>query len=188
MKLIVGLGNPGKKYADTRHNIGFNVIDRLANNLAIKLDKRKFQAEFGMGIIRGEKVMLCKPQTYMNLSGEAVRPLLEYYGIDIDDMLVIYDDLDFAPGKLRLRQKGSAGGHNGMKSIIYHVGSEKFKRLRFGIGRPPHPRMQVVDYVLARFQPEERSAINESIEKAAQACEKWITTPFAEVMNEYNQA
>lgn len=188
MKLIVGLGNPGEKYADTRHNIGFKVIDQLANQLAIPLDKRKFKAEYGIDNIEGKKVILCKPQTYMNLSGEAVRPLLDYYDIAIDNMLVIYDDLDIAPGKLRLRQKGSAGGHNGMKSIIYHVGSEQFKRLRFGIGRPSHPRMQVVDYVLARFLPDERPVIDASIEKAAKACEKWITTPFSEVMNEFNQS
>lgn len=187
MKLLIGLGNPGQKYADTRHNIGFQVIDRVATQFDISLNERKFKAEYGTGIVHGEKVMLCKPQTYMNLSGEAVRPLLDYYQIDLDDMLVIYDDLDLPPGKLRLREKGSAGGHNGMRSIIDHVGSKQFKRLRFGIGRPSHPRMKVVDYVLARFLPEERAAIDAGIEKAALACEQWMTHPFPVVMNEFNK-
>lgn len=187
MKLIVGLGNPGTKYADTRHNIGFKVIDRIADNLSVPLDKHKFQADYGLGVFEGERFMLCKPLTYMNLSGEAIRPLLDYYEIKLDDMLVIYDDLDIAPGKLRLRKKGSAGGHNGMKSIIQHVGSDQFKRIRFGIGRPMHPRMQVIDYVLARFQPEEIEIIHESIEKAALACKRWLTNPFDDVMNEFNK-
>ncbi len=187
MKLIVGLGNPGKKYADTRHNIGFKVIERAAEKFSISLNERKFKAEYGVGLVQGEKVLLCKPQTYMNLSGEAVRPLLDYYKIEMDQLLVIYDDLDLPPGKLRLRQKGGAGGHNGMKSIIDHVGSEQFKRIRFGIGRPSHPDMQVVDYVLGRFQPEERAIISQSIEKAALACEMWLIKPFPEVMNEFNQ-
>lgn len=185
MKCFVGLGNPGKKYDGTRHNIGFAVIDRLAEKLSIKLNKTKFNADYGMEIVENEKVVLLKPQTYMNLSGEAVRPFLDYYKIDLDDMLVIYDDLDLPLGKLRLRQKGSAGGHNGMKSIIYHVGSGEFKRIRFGIGRPAN-EMPIVDYVLSRFHSEEQTTVDEAIENAALACEKWITTSFLEVMNEFN--
>lgn len=186
MKFFVGLGNPGKKYEGTRHNIGFMVIDRLAEKLSIQMDKHQFNADYGMSIIGNEKVILFKPQTYMNLSGEAVRPFLDYYKIDRDDMLVIYDDLDLPLGKLRLRQKGSAGGHNGVKSIIDHVGSGEFKRIRFGIGRPTDSRIPIVDYVLSSFGSEERVIVEEAVEKAALACEKWITTPFLEVMNEFN--
>lgn len=186
MKFFVGLGNPGKKYDGTRHNIGFAVIDRLAEKLSIPIDKHQFNADYGTGIVGNEKVILFKPQTYMNLSGEAVRPFLDYYCIDRDDMLVIYDDLDLPLGKLRLRQKGSAGGHNGMKSIIDHVGSGEFKRMRFGIGRPKHPHIPIVDFVLSPFDVEERPIVEEAVDKAVLACEKWITAPFLEVMNEFN--
>src|SRR5690606_6213301 len=147
MKFFVGLGNPGIKYEGTRHNIGFTVIDRLAEKLSIQIDKQQFNADYGMDVVGDEKVILFKPLTYMNLSGEAVRSFLDYYRIDLDDMVVIYDDLDLPLGKLRLRQKGSAGGHNGVKSIIDHVGSGEFKRIRFGIGRPKHPHIPIVDYV-----------------------------------------
>ncbi len=186
MKFFVGLGNPGKKYDGTRHNIGFTVIDRLAEKLSIPIDRQKFKADFGIGTVANEKVILFKPLTYMNLSGEAVRPFLDYYRIDLDDMVVIYDDLDLPLGKLRLRQKGSAGGHNGVKSIIDHVGSGEFKRIRFGIGRPKHPHIPIVDYVLSPFDSEERKFVEDAVEKAVLACEKWITTPFLEVMNEFN--
>ncbi|PWA12126.1 aminoacyl-tRNA hydrolase [Pueribacillus theae] len=185
MKLIVGLGNPGKKYEQTRHNVGFMAIDHLSKKLSLEFDKNKFQAVYGTKMIDGEKIMLCKPLTYMNLSGEAVRPLLDYYGMELEDLLVIYDDLDLAPGKLRLRQKGSAGGHNGIKSIIKHVGTEQFKRIRIGIGRPD-PRMDVIDYVLARFSKDEQPLIDEAIARTAQACEKWARSPFSQVMNEFN--
>ncbi len=187
MKLIVGLGNPGKKYSETRHNIGFQVIDHLAHKLSVELDKEKFDAVYGIQTVGNQRVMLCKPLTFMNLSGDAIRPLLEYYNVDIDNMLVIYDDLDLVPGKLRLRQKGSAGGHNGMRSIIQQIGTDKFKRLRFGIGRPPHPKMKVVDYVLARFQQDELATIQDAVENATLACEKWLSTPFLEVMNDFNR-
>ncbi|HHY75098.1 MAG TPA: aminoacyl-tRNA hydrolase [Bacillus bacterium] len=186
MKYIVGLGNPGKNYEKTRHNVGFMVIDELCRRWNLPLNKEKFKGIYGMGTINGEKVILLKPLTYMNLSGEAIRPLLDYYDIDIEDLIVIYDDLDLPTGKIRLRTKGSAGGHNGIKSAIQHLGTQNFNRLRMGIDRPKNG-MQVVDYVLGVFSEEERPDITEAITKAADACEKWLSTSFLEVMNEFNQ-
>lgn len=185
MKMIIGLGNPGKKYEQTRHNIGFQVIDELANRLNAPPMQSKFNGMYTV-IHRPEgKVMLVKPLTYMNLSGECVRPLMDYYNIAVEDILVLYDDLDFAPGELKLRQKGSAGGHNGMKSLIQHIGTDKFKRIRLGIGRPTHG-MKVVDYVLGNFTKEESPDIQEMINQSAAACVEWLQTPYLEVMNKFN--
>jgi PTH1 family peptidyl-tRNA hydrolase len=186
LKLFIGLGNPGKEYENTRHNVGFMVIDELARQLNITLDKAKFNGIFGMGVISGEKVILCKPLTYMNLSGECVRPLIDYYNIDIEDLIVIYDDLDLPTGKIRIRMKGSAGGHNGIKSLIQHLGTQEFKRIRVGIDRPKNG-IKVTDYVLGRFTEDEKPFINEAILKSAEACKKWLSTPFLQVMNEFNQ-
>lgn len=185
MKMIVGLGNPGKKYENTRHNIGFQVIDELAERLDTPTMQSKFNGMYAV-IHRPEgKVMLVKPLTYMNLSGECVRPLMDYYDIDVEDVLVLYDDLDFAPGAMKLREKGSAGGHNGMKSLIAHLGTDQFKRVRLGIGRPTNG-MKIVDYVLADFTNEESSDIQKMIENCAVACEAWLKQPFKDVMNQYN--
>lgn len=184
MKLIVGLGNPGKKFNNTRHNVGFMAIDELSKELGISIDQKKFNGVYGKGIVNGETVFLLKPQTYMNLSGESVRPLMEYFNIEVDDLLVIYDDLDLPTGKVRLRQKGSAGGHNGMKSIIAHVHTQEFKRVRIGIDRSG--RDTVIDYVLKPFSKEEQPSIQEAIERTVKACEAWTTEPFPEVMNHYN--
>src|SRR5699024_3317403 len=180
MKCIAGLGNPGIKYRKTKHNIGFMVVDELASRFNTKLSKTKFNAKFAVVSIAGEKVLLIQPQTYMNLSGEAIRPLLDYYNAALDDVLVIYDDLDLPTGKIRLRQKGGHGGHNGIRSTIDHLGTKEFKRLRIGVGRPTVP-MPVVDYVLKPFSKEQEKDVESSIEKAAKACETWIETPFAEV-------
>ncbi|MBO8157668.1 MAG: aminoacyl-tRNA hydrolase [Bacillaceae bacterium] len=185
MKCIVGLGNPGLKYEKTRHNIGFMVIDELLKRHQWKLDKDKFRALYTIETYNGEKMMLVKPQTYMNLSGEAVRPLLEYYDADIDDLLVIYDDLDLPPGKIRLRQKGGHGGHNGIRNIIDQLDTKSFKRIRIGVGKPEQP-LSVVDYVLGEFSAKEQPLIEESIVKAADACEEWTTKSFPEVMNIFN--
>lgn len=185
MKCIVGLGNPGPKYEKTRHNIGFMVIDELLKRNQWSLDKEKFQGIHTVKHIGTEKVVLLKPLTYMNLSGEAVRPLMDYYDIPLDDILVIYDDLDLEPGKIRLRQKGGHGGHNGIRSLIDHLGTKEFKRVRLGIGRPSTP-MPVPNYVLGQFQKEEQEAIAESIMRAADACEAWLDKPFLEVMNRFN--
>ncbi|GGB51126.1 peptidyl-tRNA hydrolase [Lentibacillus populi] len=186
MKCIAGLGNPGRKYKKTRHNIGFMVIDELANRFQTDLTKAKFNGKYVMESISGEKVVFLKPQTYMNLSGESIRPLMDYYNINVDDLLVIYDDLDLPAGKIRLRQKGGHGGHNGIRSIIDHLGTKEFKRLRIGVGRPNEP-VPVVDYVLGSFPKEQRDAVTASINKAADACQEWLNKPFIEVMNDFNR-
>lgn len=185
MKLIVGLGNPGREYELTRHNIGFMAIDELAKRWNISLNEQKFKGVFGAGFVNGEKVILLKPLTYMNLSGESIRPLMDYYKIDVEDFVVMYDDLDIPVGKLRLRMKGSAGGHNGIKSTISHLGTQEFQRIRMGIDRPKNG-MKVVDYVLGRFTSEEIPDVNHSIEKAADACEEWLNKPFLQIMNTFN--
>ncbi|MED0939981.1 aminoacyl-tRNA hydrolase [Bacillus mobilis] len=185
MKLIVGLGNPGREYELTRHNIGFMAIDELAKRWNISLNEQKFKGVFGAGFVNGEKVILLKPLTYMNLSGESIRPLMDYYKIDVEDFIVLYDDLDIPVGKLRLRMKGSAGGHNGVKSTISHLGTQEFQRIRMGIDRPKNG-MKVVDYVLGRFTSEEIPDVGHSIERAADACEEWLNKPFLQIMNTFN--
>ncbi|WP_100408272.1 aminoacyl-tRNA hydrolase [Bacillus solitudinis] len=185
MKLIVGLGNPGEKYSGTRHNIGFDVIDYCAKELKIELVQSKFKGVYGSTIIKGEKVYLLKPLTYMNLSGESVRPFMDYFQIAIEDLIIIYDDLDLPTGKIRLRQKGSAGGHNGMKSLIQHLGTQEFNRIRVGIDRPRSGE-PIVNYVLGRYHPDEREAVTESILKSVKAIEASIGTPFLDVMNQFN--
>lgn len=187
MKLIIGLGNPGKAYEDTRHNIGFKVVDYLAGQWNAPLTQSKFKGMYSISHRPEGKVMLLKPLTYMNLSGESVSALMDYYGIDLKDIIVIYDDLDLPAGQLRLRQKGSAGGHNGIKSLIQHLGTQEFNRLRIGISRPP-AGMKVPDYVLQRFSKEERPEVEDAIKKSAAACESWLSKPFLEVMNQYNGA
>ena len=167
MKLIVGLGNPGKEYAGTRHNCGFMVIDRLASKLNVDVDQNKFKGLYAKVKYHGEDIILLKPQTYMNLSGESVNAVMNFFKIDKEDLLVIYDDLDMPVGKLRLRKTGSAGGHNGIKNIIAHLNSQDFKRIRVGIDR--HKYMNVADYVLSRFSKVESEAIEQGIENAANA-------------------
>jgi peptidyl-tRNA hydrolase, PTH1 family len=186
MKLIVGLGNPGRQYEHTRHNIGFEVVDVLSHQLGIPLDQSKLKGLYGMGFYKGEKVLLLKPLTYMNLSGESIRAVMDYYQIDIENMLVIYDDLDLPVGKIRLRQKGSAGGHNGIKSTIAHLGTQQFNRVRIGIDRPTI-NMPIPDYVLGKFHKEEQIGVQEAVDKSAKACVAWIYQPFLQVMNEFNQ-
>ncbi|AIF41992.1 aminoacyl-tRNA hydrolase [Virgibacillus sp. SK37] len=185
MKCIVGLGNPGRKYKETRHNIGFMVIDELVKRNNWELDKSKFNGKYAMERVDGEKIILLQPQTFMNLSGESLRPLMDFYQIDVEDILVIYDDLDLPTGKIRLRQKGGHGGHNGIRSLIDHLGTKEFKRIRIGVGRPVKP-IPVVDYVLGKFPKEEQDDVAASITKSADACEAWLKRPFLEVMNEYN--
>ena len=186
MKMIVGLGNPGRKYESTRHNIGFRVIDELMDRWNVTSMQSKMNGEFAVVHRPEGKVLLVKPMTYMNLSGECVRPLMDYYSIDPKDVIVLYDDLDLSLGRLRLRQRGSAGGHNGMKSLIQHIGTERFSRIRIGIDRPTNG-MTIVDYVLASFRKEEEDEVIQVIQKAADACEDAVGRPFLEVMNTYNQ-
>ncbi len=185
MKCIVGLGNPGAKYTNTRHNIGFLAIDALAKEHGIKLTDSKFKAVFGTGMIKGERVVLVKPLTYMNLSGEAVRPLLDFYKIAVEDVLVIYDDLDLPLEKMRLRSKGSAGGHNGVKSLIQHLGTQDIKRLKLGVGRPPAP-IQVIDWVLMPFAKSEQTTLQHVLSDSVNIATDFIDTPFLALMNRYN--
>lgn len=185
MKVIVGLGNPGFKYKKTRHNIGFEVINELSKRLDVPVKKKKFNAVFGVGSSNNEKVALLQPQTYMNASGEAVRPFLDFFKATVEDLVVVYDDLDLPTGKIRLREKGGPGGHNGMKSVITHLGTKEFKRIRIGIQHPGDSR-DVIDYVLRPFSRNEKGEVSHAIEQAASACEMWFSSPFPEVMNEYN--
>lgn len=186
MKLVLGLGNPGNKYAHTKHNVGFDVIDIFLNQVGEKMTDQKFQADYTVVHLQGEKVIVVKPYTYMNLSGEALLPLMSYFGIHADDILVIYDDLDLEPGKIRLREKGSAGGHNGIKNIIHLLGSQEFKRIKIGIGRPL-PGWKVVDHVLAPFDKSSQMMMQESFGLVAQIIEEWIKgSTFKELMTKYN--
>ncbi|AKG03262.1 MULTISPECIES: aminoacyl-tRNA hydrolase [Salimicrobium] len=185
MKCIVGLGNPGKKYEATRHNAGFQVIDELAKRNNWTVEKKKFNSLFTTEHVRGEKIILLKPQTYMNLSGGAVRSFMDYFGLGEEDLLVIYDDLDLLPGKIRLRQKGGHGGHNGIRDIIDQLGTKEFKRLRVGIGKPKSD--SVINHVLDTFSKEEKKYMEDSIDRSVEACEAWMERSFDEVMNEYNK-
>ena len=184
MKLIVGLGNPGKEYAGTRHNCGFMVIDRLASKLNVDVDQNKFKGLYAKVKYHGEDIILLKPQTYMNLSGESVIAAMNFFKLDKEDIIVIYDDLDMPVGKLRLRKTGSAGGHNGIKNIIAHLNSQDFKRIRVGIDR--HKYMNVADYVLSRFSKVESEAIEQGIENAANAVLDYLDNDFNHAMNYYN--
>lgn len=186
MKCIIGLGNPGKKYENTRHNIGFMVIDELSRRHQWDLNRVKFKGEYALEHVNSEKVILLKPQTFMNLSGESLRPLMEYYEIDVEDILVIYDDLDLPLGKIRLREKGGHGGHNGIRSIIDHLGTKEFKRLRIGVGRPTGST-PVVNYVLSPFSKDEQENVLLSINESADACEAWFAKSFTDIMNEFNK-
>jgi peptidyl-tRNA hydrolase, PTH1 family len=185
MKLIVGLGNPGAQFERTRHNIGFEIIDALSERLQTPLTQSKFKGVFGTYHYNGEKIILLKPLTYMNLSGECIVPLMDYYDIPDENLLVIYDDLDLPVGKIRLRQKGSAGGHNGIKSTIAHLGTQNFNRIRIGIDRP-NAGMSVPDYVLGKFSKEEWDKMQDVMKSCIDACESWMDKPFIEVMNEFN--
>ena len=184
MKLIVGLGNPGKEYEKTRHNVGFMLLDCFADDFLVSINTKKFKGEYVKLKYQGEDIILLKPMTYMNNSGEAVSQVMNFFNIDVDDLLVIYDDMDMPTGKLRLRQSGSAGGHNGVKSIIAHVGTQNFKRIRVGIDK--HPQIPVVDYVLGRFTKEQQSLIEDGIQKATQAVQMMLDKDFVAAMNAFN--
>lgn len=186
MYIIVGLGNPERRYDGTRHNIGFSAVTALADIYGISMDMKKHRAVCGKGVIDGQKVILAMPQTYMNLSGESVRELVDYYKIDPEEeLIVIYDDINLAPGKLRIRPKGSAGGHNGIKNIIAHLGTQVFPRIRIGVGEKPKG-WDLADYVLGRFSKEEEPVVREALEKAAKACSEIITEDVTSAMNKYN--
>ena len=183
MFLIVGLGNPGCEYEDTRHNIGFKVVDNIAKEYNIEINRQKFKGICGEGFINGEKVMLLKPSTYMNLSGESIREVVDFYKLSNEDVLVIYDDISLDVGRLRIRDKGSAGGHNGIKSIIAHLGTDIFPRIKVGVGQP---NVDLVNYVLGKFTKEEMEVLSESIEASTKAAGEIINNDVKTAMNKFN--
>ena len=186
MYVIVGLGNPGDKYARTRHNVGFDVIDLLAEQNGISVTERKHKALIGKGRIAGQAVILVKPQTFMNLSGESVGDILHFYKLDpAQDLIVISDDVALDPGTLRIRKKGSAGGHNGLKNIIAHCHTEEFMRVRIGVGKLP-PNGDMIAHVLVRFAPEDRRLVELSYERAAQAIDCILSEDVDKAMSRYN--
>ena len=186
MYLIVGLGNPGREYEHTRHNAGFDAIDVLAGKLGAEGKEKKHKGLCGKGMIAGEKVILLKPQTFMNLSGESVRAAADFYKIDAEHMIVLYDDIDLDVGKLRVRAKGSAGGHNGIKNIIAHMGTQEFPRVRIGVGAKPD-RMDLADYVLGRFSQVERPVMEDAFEEAAEAAIAVVEDGIDAAMNRFNR-
>ena len=187
MFIIAGLGNPDRQYEGTRHNAGFDVIDRIAEKYNIAVDTKKHRACIGKGIIGGQKVILAKPQTYMNLSGESIRSLVDYYKIDEEnELLVVYDDISLDVGQLRIRAKGSAGGHNGIKNIIAHLGTEVFPRIKVGVGEKPKG-YDLADYVLGHFSKAERERMEEGYDNAVRAAEMIVTGQLNEAMNEFNR-
>jgi len=185
IKLIVGLGNPGTRYAHSRHNVGFMVADRFTRAHALAFARKRFSARLAEGNIGGARVAIAKPQTYMNLSGEAVGKLVAFYKIAPHDLFVVYDDLDLPLGKMRLRSKGSAGGHHGMESIIARIGTSDFPRLRVGIGRP-NPDADM-DHVLGNFEDDERAVMDETFARAVEAIDVWLSQGITIAMNKYNR-
>lgn len=183
--LILGLGNPGREYDETRHNVGFRVVDELARRYNLSFGKKERKAVVATGVILGKKVILAKPQTYMNLSGEAARSLLDFYKVEVPRILVVADDLDIPLGTIRLRKSGSAGGQNGVKSIIQHLGTQEFSRLRFGIGRPPG-KMQAKDYVLGVFKDDDAILAAQIVDRAADAAETWLRDGIELAMTRHN--
>lgn len=185
MYLIVGLGNPESEYSSTRHNMGFCAINKIANEFNIEVNKTKFNALYGTGVINSEKVILLKPQTYMNLSGEAVKAYLDFYKLNLENLIVIYDDVEVDPGTIRIRKKGSAGSHNGMKSIISMIKSEEFTRIRIGIGKPDY-KNDMINYVIGHVTEEERAELEPGIEKAKQATIEMLKNGVDSAMNKFN--
>lgn len=184
MKVIVGLGNPGPKYSNTRHNIGFRVVEEIARRHSIEKEQSKFDAIVAHSRIGNEKILLVKPLTFMNLSGRAVQPLIKWYKLALDDLMVVYDDMDLNTGVLRIRASGGSGGHKGMISIHERLGMQGFPRLRVGIGRPAD---DTIDWVLGTFDEEEKGIIEESIVRAAEAIECWVKKGIDKAMNKYNR-
>ena len=186
MYVIAGLGNPGREYEGTRHNVGFMTLDALADKYNIDVREKAFKGLIGKGMIEGNKVILVKPQTYMNLSGECIRQVMDYYKVDPEDILVVYDDISLAPGQLRIRAKGSAGGHNGIKSIIAHLGTQEFPRVKVGVGEKPS-RMDLADYVLGHFPKEEQATMDDAVKEAADAVCEIVNVGIAQAMNDHNR-
>ncbi len=185
MYIICGLGNPGRDYESTRHNMGFLCLDTLASRLGISINKLKFRALIGEGFVGGEKVVLVKPQTYMNLSGESLREVAAFYKPEHDHLMVIYDDIDLEPGAVRVRKSGSAGTHNGMRSVIYQLQYDDFPRVRIGIGRPG--QIPLEKYVIGRWTEEERPLLADAVSRAADAARLYVEKGIDAAMNEYNR-
>ena len=184
--LIVGLGNPGKQYESTRHNAGFICMDILAEKYDIKINKLKFKSLMGEGRIEGKRCLLLKPQTYMNLSGEAVRDAVEFYKIPVENVIVICDDISLEPGKMRIRRKGSHGGQNGMRNIIYHLKDDNFPRIKIGIGAKPNPEYDLADWVLSRFTQSEAKLIKQVADNTVSAIEIMVKGDIDKAMSNYN--
>ena len=184
--LIVGLGNPGKEYDNTRHNCGFRAIDALAKSLGCKIDKGKFQGLYGQTTYQGKKVFLLKPQTYMNLSGRSVLQMSAYYHIPPSRIIVLFDDISLEPGRLRVRADGSAGGHNGIKSVIRELGSQDFPRVKIGVGAKPNPDYDLADWVLSNFTAAEQKSVDATLKPAGEAALYIIEKGIPEAANRYN--
>lgn len=184
--LVVGLGNPGSKYAETRHNAGFRALDAYCAKSGQKMDKMKFKSLIGEGQLGGARVLFMKPQTFMNLSGEAVRDAAAFYKLDPSHILVLSDDISLDVGRIRVRAKGSAGGQNGLKNIIYHLNSDQFPRVKIGVGAKPHPDYDLADWVLSRFTADEQEAIDAAVARAMQAAEAIILSGAAQAAQKFN--
>ena len=185
MKAIIGLGNPGMKYAGTRHNIGFDAVTAIADKYNLSINNKKFKGVYADGHIAGEKVLLVQPQTFMNLSGECVREVADFYKLNPDEIIIICDDINLDVGRLRIRKKGSAGGHNGLKNIIAHLGTEEFPRIRVGVGEKTEG-WDLADYVLARFDKDSEPVIREALANVVGAIETWISEGIDAAMNRFN--
>ena len=185
MYIIVGLGNPENEYSNTRHNMGFDTINKVAKKYNIEISKTNFKGIYGTGIIEGEKVLLLKPQTYMNLSGESVKEIIDFYKLNTDNLIIIYDDIDIEPGIIKLRKTGGPGTHNGMKSVIKEIGTEKFPRIRIGIGKPEH-KGDLIKYVIGKIPDEEKKILDKSTDLAKDAVSEIIKSGIDKAMNLFN--
>ncbi len=185
MYLIVGLGNPEKDYGATRHNMGFNTINKLAKQYGIEVIKNKFKGLYGMGMIEGEKVILLKPQTFMNLSGESIKEVIQFYKLEIDQLIVIYDDIDIEPGIIKIRKAGGPGTHNGMKSVVKELNTQSFKRIRVGIGKPEE-KENLMEYVIGAISDEDREKLDKGTDLAKEAMIEMIKNGIDIAMNKFN--
>lgn len=184
--LIVGLGNPGQQYERTRHNAGFMVMDALAQRLGADIKKLKYKALYADTVISGKRCIVMKPQTFMNNSGQSVQEAMAYFNIPTENVIIVYDDISLEPGKLRIRRKGSDGGHNGIKSIIYLTGEDTFPRIKMGVGKKPHPKFDLADWVLSRFNDEDKKSLDEAAQKACDSIELIVAGKIDEAMNKFN--